>query len=273
VLLLSAEDDPADTIRPRLDAADGVPERVLVLPAMRVEDGERLPELPVDVTQIEDLVREHGITLIVVDPLMAYLGGEVNSYNDHNIRRALAPLSRLAESTRAAVLVVRHLNKNSGGTNALYRGGGSIGITGAARSVLLAAKDPDDPEKRVLAVTKSNNARLAPSLSFKLTEQSNGVASIGWLGESAHLASDLLASPSDPDDRSAMEEAMDLIQDFLSQGRKPANELKDAARDAEISPSTLHRARRRLGVKTIRDGFGSGGRCLVELPGASKLAD
>ncbi len=76
----------------------------------------------------------------VVDPLTAYLGAEVNAHRDTDIRRALFPLGRLAEETGAAVLVVRHLNKG-GSSNPLYRGGGSIGIIGAARSGLLVAKD------------------------------------------------------------------------------------------------------------------------------------
>ena len=79
----------------------------------------------------------------------------MNSHRDQDVRRALAPLAKLAEDTGAAVLIVRHLNKSSGG-NPLYRGG-SIGIIGAARSALLVASHPEDESRRVLATLKATS--------------------------------------------------------------------------------------------------------------------
>ncbi|PYT27617.1 MAG: hypothetical protein DMG58_20015 [Acidobacteria bacterium] len=99
-------------------------------------DGERQPEIPGDLAPIERTAKSVDAKLIIIDPLMAFLASATNSFRDQDIRRALAPLATMSQRTRAAVLVVRHLNKNSEG-NALYRGGGSIGIIGAARSGLL----------------------------------------------------------------------------------------------------------------------------------------
>src|SRR5262249_61214174 len=113
------------------------------------------------------LVRRVCARLVVVDVLAAYLSGQVDSYRDADVRRALHPLARLAEETGSVVLVLRHLSK-SGGTNALYRGGGSIGIIGAARVGLLAAIDPEDDGRRVLAVTKSNLAAIPSALAYRL---------------------------------------------------------------------------------------------------------
>src|SRR5262249_27535834 len=132
VVFVTAEDGLADTIRPRLDAAEGDPERVLVF---RLD---ALPQIDEAALQnIENAMRACGARLLVLDPLNAFLPARVATYKDHHIRRALAPLAALAARTGAAVLVIRHLNK-SGGQNAKYRGGGSIGIFGAARSALLA---------------------------------------------------------------------------------------------------------------------------------------
>ena len=78
---------------------------------------------------------------MVVDPLMAFLSGDTNSHKDQDVRRALAPLASVAQRTGAAVLIVRHLNK-AGGGNTPYRGGGSLGIIGAARAGLVVAEDP-----------------------------------------------------------------------------------------------------------------------------------
>jgi RecA-family ATPase len=141
VLLLSAEDGAADTLRPRLEAAGADLTRVHLLDHVATGDGPRPPELPTDLPAIREVIKRERIALVVVDPLMAFLAETVNTRIDHAVRRALHPLKELAEHTGAGVLVVRHLNK-SGEGSALYRGGGSIGIIGAARSGMMVGTDP-----------------------------------------------------------------------------------------------------------------------------------
>jgi len=120
-VILSAEDGLADTIRPRFDAAGGDPSRVVAISTVPDAEGnERQIAIPDDLAIIEAAMERVEAVLVVIDPLMAFLPGEVNSHRDQDVRRALAPLARLAERTGAAVVVVRHLNKASGG-NALYR--------------------------------------------------------------------------------------------------------------------------------------------------------
>src|SRR5438034_629662 len=82
----------------------------------------RPPQLPQDVAWIAAAVKKVKAALVVIDPLMAYLAGEVNSHRDQDVRRGLHPLAHMAEQTGAAVVVIRHLNKVTGG-NPLYRGG------------------------------------------------------------------------------------------------------------------------------------------------------
>jgi len=169
VVLLSAEDGLADTIRPRLDAAGGDPSRVLALATVQDAHGERLVSIPEDLEIIRLGIERVNAKLMIVDPLMAFLSGDVNSHRDQDVRRALAPLAAVAESTGAAVVVVRHLNKDSGG-NVLYRGGGSIGIIGAARCALLVAKHPEDENIRNLSYGLSLGAlvfcKLEPLCSY-----------------------------------------------------------------------------------------------------------
>jgi len=138
VVILSAEDDPADTIRPRLEAMGADLSRIVLLPGVTTEDGERMPNLH-DVPAIQQAVRRVDAKLAIVDPLMSYLPGGTNSYKDQDVRQALAPLCTLARQRGFALLVVAHLNKNIEHVKAIYRAGGSIGIAGNARSVLLAA--------------------------------------------------------------------------------------------------------------------------------------
>ncbi len=254
VVILSAEDGLADTIRPRFDAAGGDPSKAVALSTVPDAEGnERQIAIPDDLHVIEAAIERVGAVLVVIDPLMAFLPGEVNSHRDQDVRRALAPLARLAERTGTAVVVVRHLNKATGG-NALYRGGGSIGIVGAARSGLLIAKHPEDDGRRVLASIKSNLAAPAPSLVFGLSSAEGGAVRVDWKGESSLDASALLSAPTDHEERSALSEAQEFLREVLADGRVPAAEVRQDAEQAGIAKRTLDRARQTLGVEATREG-------------------
>jgi len=248
VVILSAEDDPASTIRPRLEAAHADITRIDLIPAMRTRDGERSPELPLDVDAIEAALGGTEVRLIVVDPLSAYLASHVDAHKDQHVRRALARLKTMAERTGAAVVLVRHLNKNANAP-AVYRGGGSIGIVGAARSALLVARDPDDDRRRVLAAVKSNLAEAPASLQFCVVSGGPWVAAVDWLGESKYDAAGLLGTRRNDTPRAALEEAKDFLRAELAEGPRPAKVVQREAREAGISPATLRRARQQLGVR------------------------
>lgn len=251
VVILTAEDGLGDTVRPRLEAAGGDSTRVLALQTIGTGDDERAVSL-VDLQALEQAIRRVNAKLVIVDPVMAFLGAQTDSHRDQDVRRCLAPLARLAETTGAAFLIIRHLNKAAGG-NPLYRGGGSIGIIGAARSGLLVSKDPDNENRRVLASTKSNLSRPPGSLSFELDDRA-GAVRINWLGASKHSASTLLSEPVNDKDPAALDEAKDFLRVQLADGPLPARELKRLGRDAGISERTLDRAKGALGVRPRKVG-------------------
>ena len=174
VVLLTPEDDAADTIRPRLEAAEADLRRIRILTTTTDTDPvtgkqrERFLTLPRDILLIETAVQADRAAFLLIDPIMAVLDPGVKTNSDSEVRAALMPLKAMAERQNIAVLLVRHLNKG-GGDNALYRGGGSIAFTGLCRTAFLVAAHPDGGDKRVLASAKSNIGRLAPSLSFALT--------------------------------------------------------------------------------------------------------
>jgi hypothetical protein len=254
VVLLSAEDGLADTIRPRLDAAGADVERVLALDCIPVGDSSRLPVLPQDVGYLRLACRRVAGRLVVVDPITAYLGPDTNTHRDQDVRRALHPLAVLAEETGAAVVVVRHLNK-AAGANPLYRGGGSIGIIGAARSGLLVARDPDNADQRILASTKCNLAKLPPSLAFGLSAD-NGALRVGWGGIAPHTAESLLAAPRNEEERNAVQEAEEVLRSILGSGPMAAEEVRKLARKAGVSDRTLDRAKASLHVRCSPVAFG-----------------
>jgi len=258
MLLISAEDDVADTIQPRLVAAGADLSRIEVVTEIRDEDGLRLPELPRDLDAFEAAVQRHAAVLVIVDPLMAYLGAKVDSHRDQDVRRVLAGLRGVAERTGAAVVLVRHLNKSVASVNPLYRGGGSIGIVGAARSGLLVAKDPQDPGRRILAVTKANLSACPPSIAFQLVQSGEGVAAVEWLGESSHKADDLLvvAAEGPPAARAA---AVEFLRCALAEGPVAVDALKVQTRAAGLAWRTVQRAKTQLDVQARRRGFGAGG--------------
>lgn len=268
VILMSAEDGLGDTIRPRLQAAGADLSRVVALQA--IPDGTtegRFPELPLDVAYIRGLVDQHDAALLIIDPLMAYLGSGVNSWRDQDARRALAPLATMADATGCAVVLVRHLNKAPGG-NALYRGGGSIGIIGAARCGLLVAADPDDPDRRVLASTKSNLAKPPGSIAFRLEPVAGSdVARVVYVGGSVYSASTLLSPHEDGDQVPARTEAEDWLRNLLANGSVPARDALKAARSDGMSQRTIERARKSTGVIAERTGgIGGAGLWVWRLP-------
>jgi replicative DNA helicase len=164
-IVFSAEDDCHDTIVQTLTAAGADLKRVRIVPAALVENkrGPRLITLPDDLARIEDAIKKDGATFVVIDPLTAFLSQQINSNKDQDVHRVLAGLSGVAERTNAAIVVIRHLNK-SGGSKAMYRGGGSIGIIAAARAGFLIAQSKDDETRRIFAPIKLNLGPLPPQL-------------------------------------------------------------------------------------------------------------
>ena len=188
VLLLNAEDDLARTIRPRLDAMGADLSRVFSFESVPTGEGPRPVMLPLDLAAVERIVRENDIRLVVFDPFMAFLDGETDSHKDSDIRRLMYLIRLLAERTQAAVVVVRHLNKLISVSEPLYRGGGSIGIVGAARSALLVGKHPDDKDaedadvgRRVLVPVKNNLCAAPQPLEYRVVAAGES-ATVEWLG-------------------------------------------------------------------------------------------
>src|SRR6478672_2140272 len=92
VLLLSAEDGLADTIRPRLDAAGADVTRVHAVQGVPLDaTGEALRMATLaDVEMLRRLVEDTGARLVIVDVLMAYVPTGTDSHRDQDMRQVLA---------------------------------------------------------------------------------------------------------------------------------------------------------------------------------------
>lgn len=255
VLLLSAEDGLADTVRPRLDAAGADVTRVHAIEGKSFvdENGERYlrPLSLADVRDLDAAMVQTDARALMVDVLMAFLPAGTDAHKDQDIRRVLAALGAAAERNGCAVLLLRHLNKVKGG-DPLYRGGGSIGIVGAARSGLLVAADPDDPTRRVLACVKSNLGVKPDSLAYRLVDTpEHGVARVVWDGITTHDAHGLLSTSHD-DDAADRNEIDTWMTDLLKAGSVKATEVFSAADAAGYSKDQAKRAKKRLGITAER---------------------
>lgn len=270
VVILTAEDDLGDTVRPRLDAAGADTSRVLALPMVPSgnPDG-RPPVLPDDLSFLRLAIERVDAKLVVIDPLVAFLPASIDSHKDQSVRVALWPLAVLAEETGVALLLIRHLNKSVGG-NPLYRGGGSIAFIGAARSGLLVAKDPDDETHRVLAPTKCNLALEAASLSFHLEQADNGVARVVWDGPSPHSARQLLSEPVGARGSSDLDDDVAVVEEILADGPVPSKELFPRAQDEGMSKSRAYKALKVLNC--VRRKAGMRGGWTWELPNFSNFS-
>ena len=269
VLVVTFEDLVAETVVPRLIAAGADLSRVRTIEVEH--DGERdLVSLPDDVPQIEEAAIEHGVRLLIVDPLMAALTGGTDSHRDSQVRRVLAPLAKLAERNDLAVLTIMHLNKGQG-ADLIGRIGGSVAFTGAARSLLVFGADPSDPDGedgsgRVLA-QRGNLAKRAASLAYRIEgriiDGPDGpieTSKLVCLGESDARADELLAAVTTSEERTERDDAAEFLRVELEDGPRPARDVKASARDAGISERTLARAKSQLGVRSERVGeSGRGG--------------
>ena len=151
------------------------------------------------------------------------------------------------------MLLVRQLTKR-GGRKALYRGGGSVGIIGAIRTALFLGRCPREPDRRVLAMTKSNIGPTAPALACRLVEEA-GRPRVQWLGV-CDATADELCRPASPGGGPERATADEWLLAALAGGPRPAKELHEAARAAGYCTRTLERAKRRLGVvaRRVRQG-------------------
>lgn len=274
VLIMSAEDGEADTIRPRLEAAGADLRRCYIF-KMQDEDGnDHQAVIPDDLGKLEMMAEATNAGLIIIDPFMAFLSGEKNANRDQDVRAAMAPLASMAERLGCAVVILRHLNKSIG-SSPLYRGGGSIGIIGAARFGFLVAKDPEDAsgQRRILAPQKINIGPEPPALAYHLESvPGSDVARVAWEGEIAMSTVAMLDAAASENDRSSRMEARAWIIDQLRDGPLPSKDLQASARNDGISWRTLERVKNELGIKAHRDRFGNNGKWVWTLPVDAKAS-
>ena len=280
-IIVTTEDEPGDTLKPRLMAAGADLSRVSTF-TMGAAD-EPVPfRVPQDAEELGRRVAETQAALVIIDPLIEFIDGKADSHKSQPVRQAVAALNLIAREQGCAVLTVLHLNK-SVSTDPLLRHEASAAFTQIVRGALMLGFDPQDPDgeegdQRVLAVSASNLAKLAPSLVYRIegkrvdgdTGEPIPTAAMHPIGESAAVAGELLRGALDDDAQADRDEAVEFLQAELEDGPQPAHEIAQAAGRAGVGPGSLKRAKRELRAVSKREGFGDKGCWMWSLPDAVK---
>ena len=235
VIYQTAEDGLGDTVKPRLIEAGADLDRVLVIDDSDVQ-------LTLSDERIEKAIIENNARLVIIDPIQAYLGADVDMNRANEVRPIFMRLGQVAQRTGCAILLIGHLNK-AAGMQSLQRGLGSIDIAAAVRSVMFIGKLKHDPTMRILTHEKSSLAPPGASLAFSLGDEGG----FRWVGE-YDITADEMLSGIEPQRETKTQQAKDLICTLLAGGKRVFSEdIDKAALERGIPGRTVRDAKRELG--------------------------
>jgi len=273
VLMWTGEDDPGDTLAPRLMAMGADMARVFFVTGTRL-NGEVQPFDPAkDMPQVLAQAERIGnVRMLVLDPVVSAVAGD--SHKNTEVRRAMQPLVDLGATLGAVVLGITHFSKGGAGSDPASRVVGSIAFTAVARVVLVAAKSPtdDNENRRVLARSKSNIGPDDGGFEYHIdqAEPLPGIQAsyIAWGGSVAGSARELLAEPEQPqgdagEKKSALDAAADFLRQVLDDGPAQTAFIEGEAKSAGVSWASVRRAGDSLNVIKQK---GMGGNWYWRLP-------
>lgn len=238
VLLLAAEDDPSVVLRPRFESNGANLNLVRCYDQAMLLNKEGMEALDREIT-------EHEIGLVVIDPVVSFLGQAVDMSSATDVRSFMSPLHEMARKHSCAIVVVRHWNKSST-ASASQRGSGSVDFRNAARSVLQVIKGDD---LNYLTLEKSNYGATGKTLTFNIVDKL-----VQWSGTSDLSADDILKErqQNNTESKSEISEAINFIEEELKDGPIKSSDLQASAKQCGISEATLRRARQKLKVVAIK---------------------
>ena len=252
IIYQTAEDGLGDTVKPRLMEADADLERVLVI-------DDRDTPLTLADERIARAIRENNARLVIIDPVQAFLGADVDMNRANEVRPIFRSLGDIAQATGCAIVLIGHLNK-AAGTQSTYRGLGSIDITAAVRSLLFIGKLKDSPTTRVLIHEKSSLAPPGQSLAFSLGDEKG----FEWIGAYDITADELLAGTDTAKTESKTAQAQMLILELLADGKRmPSAELEKTVNERGISSRTMRTAKSRIGDRLVTEKDGTAWVCYL----------
>ena len=263
VLFITAEDDLDDSVHPRLIAANANMDQIF-----SVEEGDKEGPFTFADPIFEELIEMAKPRLVIVDPIQAFIGAGVDGHRANEIRPIMAHLRKLARKHLCAIVLIEHLNKNTGG-KPLYRGLGSIDTTAAVRSIMMLGSDENNPTEKGAVHIKSNVGQLGPVVGFSITDDG-----FKWNPDSTITKEAIfgMARNGDVNGQSNIDKACEFLTEVLKEDARTAKDLQVMAETYGISQSSLRRAREKLGIKSVR-GTGNGNDIVYywHLPGSNRV--
>lgn len=258
-VLLSYEDDPADTLLPRFLECNGDPAKMHVLDKvvdLDLDTGEerlRLFRLAEDMAALEELLVDRpAIRLVIVDPLNGYFGSGHDSFKDNEVRDVIQPYIELARRRDVCIVLITHFTKTRGPV--IHRFMGSVGFVGIARVALAVLKDPDEPERRVLLPAKNNIGRDDTGFAYRLVGDKPGVCRPEYESDPVQCTAQQFADQSDGDDNmTKRDHCEEWLKGLLADGPVHSDSIKRKAELAGYSESTLNRAKARAGIRSYSE--------------------
>ena len=240
VIYQTAEDGWGDTIKPRLLTAGADCSRIMLIE-------EKESPLSFSDRRLEQAITCSGSRLLILDPLSAFIGNDVNLNHAIDVRKAFRPLYEMADRTRCAVLIISHTNKMKG-ISSLHRTNGSIDVAGAVRSILAVGKRKNEKTERILVQVKNNLEQVGSSLVYDLTDH------IEWKEQSEISADDLFMEYGKQSDRITKKDiAKEELLDLLMEKDQPQTYIKEYFSKMGIGFRTVQEAQKELGIKPYRN--------------------
>lgn len=235
IIYQTAEDGLADTVKPRLEKAGAICERIVV-----IDESDK--SLSMADERLEEAIIQTGARMLILDPIQAYLGGGMDMNRANEARDMTKRLGALAEKYKCAIILIGHMNKASG-NKAAYRGMGSIDFFAVARSVLLVGRVEGEPNIRAVVQIKNNLAQFGHPKAFELME-----SGFKWLGDYEITADEVLGGIAPKANK--LEQAKQMLRELAETSNAvQSNEIFDMAEEQGISKRTLENAKKELGIR------------------------
>lgn len=240
VIYQAAEDDPADTVKPRIEAAGGNPEMIGF-----IDEGEE--PLTLDDPRIENAIREFDADLLVMDPIQAFIEQGSDMTSAVKMRQIMRCLARTAQRTGCAVVLIGHMSK-TGHSNNLYRGLGSIDIAAQARSILMVVRDREDNDRRYMLQIKSSLASLGDPIGFMIDKDKGFI----WM-EPEEIDADVIPGEK-VQTMLKIDTAVNFLQQYLEEEDLPSCTIYEHMSAAGISMRTVKEAKKLIPIDSYKKG-------------------
>lgn len=235
-LYQTGEDGLADTIKPRLKMMNANCNYIYSI-------DEYNDPLSMQDDRIAEAIEKTNARVLVLDPIQAYIGAQVDMHRANEVRPILKHLGLIAEKYNCAIILVGHMNKGNG--KAMYRVIGSIDFAACARSILTVGRVKDNVDTRVIIQTKNSLAVVGSSMAFSLSEERG----FEFIGEYEIDEDDLFEGKKG---NSKIDQALQLIKRLLNDGACPTTEIMDEAKKDGIGKTTMNAAKEKYGIKSIK---------------------